>query len=79
VNQQPLWPTGTDTMSITGTRAEPMIWDNLDDVLAKWSAFGDAAANLQTVAADGQAALGPALGEVGDACKACHDEYRAPE
>lgn len=79
VNQPPLWPQGTDTMSIDGTRAEPAIWDNLDDVLAKWSNFGDAAAQLQSVAADGQGALGPAIGQVGNACKACHDEYRAPE
>ncbi|WP_375258118.1 c-type cytochrome [Citreimonas sp.] len=79
VHQPPLWPEGTDTMSIDGTRAEPGIWENLDDVLSKWSDFGDAAAQLQTVAADGQQALGPALGQVGNACKACHDTYRAPE
>jgi cytochrome c556 len=79
VHQPPLWPQGTDTMSIDGTRAEPAIWDNLDDVLAKWSDYGDAAAQMQSVAADGQSALGPALGQMGNACKACHDEYRAPE
>jgi cytochrome c556 len=66
-------------MAIDGTRAMPMIWENLDDVLAKWSGFGEAAAALQTVAATGQGALGPALGELGNACKACHDDYRAPE
>ncbi|SDX99191.1 c-type cytochrome [Citreimonas salinaria] len=79
VHQPTLWPEGTDTMSIDGTRAEPALWDNLDEVLSKWSDFGEAAAQLQTVAADGQEAIGPAIGRVGDACKACHDEYRAPE
>lgn len=76
VNQPPLWPEGTDTMAFEGTRALPAIWDNLPDVLSKWDDFGAAAANLQTVAADGQGALGPALGQVGGTCQACHDNYR---
>lgn len=79
VNQGPLWPQGTDAMSIDGTRAEPQIWENLDDVLAKWSDMGDAAEQLQTVAATGRDALGPAMGQLGNTCKACHDDYRAPE
>ncbi|MBS0123007.1 c-type cytochrome [Thetidibacter halocola] len=79
VNQAPLWPAGTDAMSIDGTRALPAIWENLPDVLDKWSAFGTAAAELQTVAATGQEALGPMLGKLGGACKACHDTYREPQ
>lgn len=79
VNQAPLWPEGTDAMSIDGTRAEPAIWENLPDVLSKWSDFGGAAAELQSVAANGQEALGPALQQIGGTCKACHDNYRTPE
>ena len=41
--------------------------------------LGQAAASLQQVAATGQEALGPAVGQLGGACKACHDTYRAPE
>lgn len=78
INQPPLWPQGSDDMSIEGTRALPAIWDNLDDVLAKWDDLGTAALSMQAAAGTGQAALGPELGKVGGTCKACHDDYRAP-
>lgn len=78
VNQPPLWKEGTDSMSIDGTRAMPGIWDNIPDVLAKWAALGTAAAELQQVAGTGKDAIGPMLGKVGGACKACHDTYREP-
>lgn len=73
------WPAGSDAMAIDATRAEPMIWDDLDDFAAKWQDFGTKAAELQAVAADGQAGLGPAVGAVGETCKACHESYRAPD
>lgn len=72
----PFWPEGSDNMSVEGTRALPAIWDNLDDVVSIWEDFGAAAEGLQAVAGDGQAALGPALGQVGATCNACHDNYR---
>lgn len=78
VNQAPLWPAGTDNMSIDGTRAQPNIWENIDDVVAKWAAFGEAAKAMQAAAGTGQEAIGPAMGAIGGACKACHDTYRAP-
>lgn len=76
IRQVVLWPSGSDSESIDGTRALPAIWENTDDFLAKWEDFGTAAAQMQEVAADGRAALGPALGALGDSCKACHEEYR---
>ncbi|WGW03128.1 c-type cytochrome [Tropicibacter oceani] len=79
VHQPTLWPEGSDNMSIDGTRAQPNMWENLDDVMAKWGALGDAAKEMQTAAATGQEAIGPALGKLGGTCKACHDAYRAPE
>ncbi|MDA7424543.1 c-type cytochrome [Thalassococcus lentus] len=79
VNQAPLWPEGSDSMSIDGTRAMPAMWENLPDVLEKWGAFGAAAAEMQTAAATGVEAIGPALGKMGGTCKACHDTYRTPE
>lgn len=78
IDPAPLWPEGSDNMSIEGTRALPSIWDDHADFLAKWGAFGTAAAEMQAVAATGQAALGPAMGKLGGACKACHDAHRAP-
>ncbi|MCR8549727.1 cytochrome c [Salipiger sp. P9] len=79
IHEGPLWPEGSSEMDIDGTRAKAEIWDNWEDFASKWSALGAAAEGMQTVAATGQEALGPALGQLGAACKACHDSYRAPE
>lgn len=78
VSQGALWTEGTDNMSIDGTRAQPNIWENIDDVVAKWNAFGEAAKGMQAAAGEGKDAIGPALGAIGGTCKACHDAYRAP-
>jgi len=79
IDQAFLWPEGSDNGSIDGTRALPKIWNNMDDFVSKWQDFGEAAVEMQKVAANGRGALGPALGGLGDACKACHEEYRAEE
>ncbi|SNR99828.1 c-type cytochrome [Antarctobacter heliothermus] len=79
VSQPALWPEGTDSMSIDGTRAMPAIWENIDDVMAKWAGFGEAATAMAAVAGTGKDAIGPNMGALGAACKACHDTYRAPE
>ena len=79
VHQGLLWPEGSDSMSLDNTKALPAIWDANDDFMAKWSDFGTAAAAMQAVAGDGQAALGPAMGQLGGACKACHDDYRVTD
>ena len=79
IQQGPHWPAGSSEMDIEGTRAKAEIWDNLPDVLDKWSKFGEAAKVMQAAAGEGQAALGPALGTVGGTCKACHDDYRVPQ
>ncbi|MBR9840756.1 c-type cytochrome [Salipiger thiooxidans] len=79
VNQAPLWPEGSSEMDIDNTRAKAEIWDNFDDFASKWGALGEAAASMQTVAGNGAEALGPAMGGLGGACKACHDTYRAPQ
>ncbi|HBT00154.1 c-type cytochrome [Salipiger marinus] len=79
INQPPLWPEGSSEMDMDGTRAKAEIWDNMDDFASKWAGFGEAASAMQQVAATGQEAIGPAMGGLGGACKACHDTYRAPQ
>lgn len=79
IYEPPLWPEGSDNMSLEGTRALPSIWDEREDFLAKWAGLGEAVSGMQQVAATGQEAIGPALGKVGGACKACHDKHRAPD
>lgn len=78
IQQGPMWPEGSDNMSIDGTRAQPTIWEQNDDFLSKWSDFGTAAQAMQAAASGGVEALGPVMGQMGGACKACHDTHRAP-
>ncbi|MEC3860974.1 cytochrome c [Mesobacterium sp. TK19101] len=79
IHQATLFPAGSDEMGADGTRAKAEIWDKMDDYMAKWDALGAAAAEMQTAAATGQEAIGPALGKIGGACKSCHEAYRAPQ
>ena len=78
-DQGRMWPEGTDNATIDGTRALPSIWEDLDDFTAKFVALQDAAEALQGVAGDGMDAMGPAVGQLGAACAACHDAYRAEQ
>ncbi|WP_071797060.1 c-type cytochrome [Natronohydrobacter thiooxidans] len=75
-DQSRLWPEGTDSMSIDGTRARPAIWDNLDDFAAKFGALQDATEALQGAAGDGLEAMQAAFGRTAGACQACHEVYR---
>lgn len=75
-DQSRLWPEGTDSGSIEGTRAKAEIWENLDDFVAKFAALQDAAEALQGVAGDGLDALQPAFGATAGTCQACHQAYR---
>ena len=72
------FPPGSDNVARSDTRALPAIWNNLDDVVVKWTAFGEAAQGMQAAAGNGAQAIGGAIGAVGGTCKACHDDYRGP-
>lgn len=76
ITQGLLWPEGSSNADIKDTKALPKIWENYDDFLAKWEAKAKAADDLLAVAGDGVEAMGPALGKLGEACNACHKEYR---
>ncbi len=75
-DQSRLWPEGTDSASIEGTRANPAIWDNLDDFVSKFVDLQNAAENLQSQAGNGLDALQPAFGATAGTCQACHEAYR---
>ena len=79
LHQDRLWPDGSDNESIEGTRALPAIWENLDDFADKYADLGEATANLEMAAGEGLDELRGAIGAVGNACSACHDDYRAEQ
>ncbi|MFZ7094324.1 c-type cytochrome [Primorskyibacter sp. 2E233] len=57
------------------SEAQPAIWEDWEDFAQLASATETTAEGLiGTVSA--QADLGPALGQLGGACKACHSKYR---
>ena len=68
-----LFPPGSGGLK---TEALPAIWENPEDFAKRVSAFREAAANLNEVVGSG-GAPGPAVKRVGQACKGCHDNYRA--
>ena len=73
-----MWPPETDNGAYAGkTRALPEIWSTYPAVGEKDQALKDAAAALAEVAGGGLDALRSKIGAVGNACKDCHDDFRA--
>ena len=79
LNQRSYWTPGTSTDELGDeTRALPAIWQEgsmAGDIGGK---LAEAAQQLAAVAGNGQDAIGPALGPVGQQCQACHEDYRKP-
>lgn len=67
---------GTSPADGVETEALPAVWDNSADFAAEYVAFQTAAAGAGAALGAGQDALGPVLGKLGGACKACHDDFR---
>lgn len=61
------------------TEALPAIWEDWDGFTAATEAFQTATAALVSTIEDGgdAEAIGAAFGEVGGACRNCHESYRA--
>lgn len=62
--------------SAQGGDALPEIWENPDDFASRVQTFQDAASDLKA-ALDSGGDLGSAFQKVGQACKGCHDNFRA--
>lgn len=59
------------------TGAKDDLWDNFSDVTGKVDALKTAAIKLQSVAEAGnEDNYRAAIGDVGAACKSCHDDYK---
>jgi len=79
-NPFPHFPAGTSNAEQAGkTRALPAIWEDFGAFVSRHEDFNTAVAGLEQVAGQGRAALGPAVGRLGETCKACHDDYRAKD
>ncbi|MCC6008805.1 MAG: cytochrome c [Rhodobacteraceae bacterium] len=78
LHQAPMWPAGTDSASMEGTRALPGIWEDADTFAERFEALGTRSAALTEVAGDGLDSLRAGLGPVIQACSACHQDFRAP-
>ena len=73
------FPPGTGP-DVGKTRAKAAIWQKPDDFAAKDKVFHDAAQAFKAAADSGDvAAIKAQAGELGKACKACHDPYRVPD
>ena len=79
LGQSTFWPQGSDNSNSENarTRALPEIWESFPDILEKVDGLQKAATALAAVAGDGVDALKAGMGDVGQACKACHQEFRA--
>jgi len=79
VDQQKWFPAGTGPEA-GKTRALPEIWSKPKEFEAAQKVFSDAAPKLLAAAnANDVSALKTQFGEVGKACKNCHDTFRSPE
>lgn len=79
LGQSTFWPQGSDNANPENakTRALPAIWEKYPAIVEKSEALQTAAADLAANAGGGLDALKGSMGSVGEACKACHDDYRA--
>jgi cytochrome c556 len=79
MNNGAAWPKGSDNKAYSGkTRARPEIWSN-PAVGEKGKAYKDAVMSLASSAGNGLDALKSSVGDLGKACKGCHDDFRAKD
>lgn len=67
---------GSASGQVADTAAKPDIWSDMDDFRAKFTALGEAATGAPDAVKGGAGNVGPVVGRLGEACKACHDKFR---
>lgn len=78
LSQQAMWPEGSDNGALgDGTAALPVIWTNMDGFRADAEELKAAAEALAVLAGESVDGLRSGMGAVGQACGACHKEFRA--
>ncbi len=80
VNNGRMWPNGSDNEAYPDdTRALPEIWTTYPAIEDQGKAYLDAVAALAEVAGNGLGELRSVVGDVGQSCKGCHDDFRAED
>lgn len=78
VDMRSAWMPGTSNKAYPdATEALPGIWAADSKLVEHHQALVDAVAKLAPVAGDGMEALAPAVKNVAQSCKGCHDDYKA--
>jgi len=71
------WAKGTDNEAYPGkTAALPKIWTTYPEIADHGKEYKQAVIALAAAAGNGVDALKPAVGDLGKACKGCHDNFR---
>jgi len=71
------WAKGTGNDAYPDkTSALPKIWDTYPEIADYGKKYKEAVVALAAAAGSGVDALKPAVGDLGKACKGCHDEFR---
>ncbi len=79
LDQSRYWPEGTDSDTLMETRALPDIWEDLPKVVEISGTLVSASDVLAAEAGNGLEALRASLGPVGQACGACHEDFRVSD
>ncbi len=72
-----MWPKGSDNAALGDkTEALPALWENFPKVIESVKALSAAADGMADAAGKDLASLQAAMGPVGQACGACHKQFR---
>lgn len=71
-----LFVPGSASNEAEDSEAKPAIWSDPEGFRSKFDDLAKAAAGAPAAVKGGASNIGPVLGKLGGACKACHDEYR---
>jgi cytochrome c556 len=77
IERATMWIEGTEQGVADDSRAKTEIWSDAEGFDAAFEKL-ETAATAMVGAADA-AAVGAGMGDLGGACKACHEEYRGPK
>ena len=74
------WPAGTSKAEYGNkTHALPEVWSTWPKIAEAGKEYGAAVEALSKVAGNGLEALQGAIGDVGQGCKGCHDDFKEKE